>query len=71
VLERLRQQAITLRLAGLFNPTARAMIETQYQWQRAFIIDSKAVTVAFDIEPTSTDQALSETIAGTGLGGAA
>jgi hypothetical protein len=47
------------------------MLETQYQWQRPFIIDSKAVTVAFDIEPTSTDQALLETIAWGGVGRAA
>jgi nucleoside-diphosphate-sugar epimerase len=66
-----KMPTFALRLAGLFNPTARAMIETQYQWQRPFIIDSKAATVAFDIEPTSTDQALSETIAASGLGGAA
>jgi len=66
-----KMPTFALRLAGLFNPTARAMLETQYQWQRPFIVDSTAATVAFGIEPTSTDEALVETIASEGLGGAA
>jgi hypothetical protein len=52
------------RLAGLFNPAAREMIETQYQWQRPFVLDSTAATVAFGIDPRPTDEALRETIAG-------
>ena len=59
-----KMPGIALRLAGLFNPAARAMIETQYQWQRPFVLDSKAATVAFGIEPTPTDEALRETIDG-------
>jgi nucleoside-diphosphate-sugar epimerase len=54
--------AIALRLAGLFNPAARAMVETQYQWRRPFVLDSTAATVAFGIKPTPTDDALRETI---------
>jgi nucleoside-diphosphate-sugar epimerase len=57
-----KMPTFVLRLAGLFDPTARAMIETQYQWQQPFIVDSKAATVAFGIEPTPTDEALVETI---------
>ncbi|TWD79118.1 nucleoside-diphosphate-sugar epimerase [Kribbella amoyensis] len=53
-----------LRLAGAFNPTARAMVEVQYQWQRPFVVDSSAAIAAFGIEPTSTDQALRETVDG-------
>lgn len=56
--------AIALRLAGLFNRDAREMIETQYQWQRPFVIDSTAATVALGIKPAGTDQALRETIDG-------
>ena len=44
-----------LRLAGLFGPDAR---ETQHQWQRPFVVDSTAATVAFGIKPTPTDDAL-------------
>ncbi|MFI7065996.1 NAD-dependent epimerase/dehydratase family protein [Kribbella sp. NPDC050124] len=58
-----KMPGFALRLAGLFNPTARAMVETQYQWHRPFVIDSTAATVAFGIEPTPTDEALRETIA--------
>ncbi|MFI6718142.1 NAD-dependent epimerase/dehydratase family protein [Kribbella sp. NPDC050470] len=57
-----KMPGFALRLAGLFNPAARAMVETQYQWQRPFVIDSTAATVAFGINPTPTTQALQETI---------
>ncbi len=57
-----KMPGLALRLAGLFNPAARAMIETQYQWRRPFVLDSQAATVAFGIEPTPTDEALRETI---------
>ncbi|KAK1181520.1 NAD-dependent epimerase/dehydratase family protein [Streptomyces sp. NBS 14/10] len=53
-----------LRLAGLFNPAAREMLEVQYQMRRPFVLDSSAATAAFGIEPTSTDEALRETIEG-------
>ncbi|MEI8411387.1 MULTISPECIES: NAD-dependent epimerase/dehydratase family protein [unclassified Kribbella] len=59
-----KMPGFALRLAGLFNPAAREMIETQYQWQRPFVLDSTAATVAFGIEPTPTDEALRETIDG-------
>jgi nucleoside-diphosphate-sugar epimerase len=59
-----KMPAIALRLAGLFNRDAREMIETQYQRQRPFVLDSTAATVALGIKPTSTDQALRETIDG-------
>lgn len=56
--------AIALRLAGIVNPAAREMLEMQYQLRRPFILDSSAATAAFGIEPTPTDEALRETIAG-------
>ncbi|TCN35460.1 nucleoside-diphosphate-sugar epimerase [Kribbella orskensis] len=59
-----KMPAVALRLAGLFNRDAREMIETQYQRQRPFVLDSTAATVALGIEPTSTDEALRETIDG-------
>jgi len=57
-----KMPAIALRLAGLFNPDAREMLETQYQWQRPFVLDSTAATVAFGIKPAPTDDALREMI---------
>ncbi|MEV6338761.1 NAD-dependent epimerase/dehydratase family protein [Nocardia vinacea] len=53
-----------LRLAGFFNPAAREMVEVQYQLRRPFVLDSSAATATFGIEPTPTDNALSETIEG-------
>ena len=47
-----KMPAIALRLAGLFSPAAHEMLETQYQWQRPFVLDSTAATVAFGIKPT-------------------
>jgi nucleoside-diphosphate-sugar epimerase len=57
-----KMPGFALRLAGLFNPAAREMVETQYQWQRPFVVDSTAATVAFGIKPTPADEALQETI---------
>lgn len=51
-----------LKLAGLVDPAAREMVEMQYQWQRPFVLDSTAATVAFGIKPAATDDALREMI---------
>lgn len=59
-----KMPGFALRLAGFFNPLAREMLEMQYQLQRPFVLDSSAATSAFGIEPTSTDEALRETIEG-------
>ncbi|WP_134123622.1 NAD-dependent epimerase/dehydratase family protein [Kribbella kalugense] len=54
--------SFVLRLAGLVDPAAREMVEMQYQWQRPFVLDSTAATVAFGLKPTTTDEALREMI---------
>jgi hypothetical protein len=51
-----------LRLGGLFNPLARELVETQYQWRRPFVLDSTAATVAFGIKPTPVEDALRESV---------
>ncbi|TDW91076.1 NAD-dependent epimerase/dehydratase family protein [Kribbella sp. VKM Ac-2566] len=53
---------LVLRLAGLVDPAAREMVEMLYQWQRPFVIDSTAATVAFGIKPTPAADALREMI---------
>lgn len=53
---------LVLRLAGLVDPAAREMVEMLYQWQRPFVVDSTAATVAFGIKPTPTADALREMI---------
>ncbi|WP_280346404.1 NAD-dependent epimerase/dehydratase family protein [Nocardia neocaledoniensis] len=52
-----------LRLAGLFDPAARELIEVRYQMDHPFVLDSSAATAAFGIVATSTDDAVRETIA--------
>ena len=53
---------VVLRLAGLVDPVAREMVEMVYQWQRSFVIDATAATVAFGIKPTPVADALREMI---------
>ncbi|MCP3804903.1 NAD-dependent epimerase/dehydratase family protein [Allokutzneria sp. A3M-2-11 16] len=55
-----KMPGFALRLAGLLNPTAREMLEVQYQFQRPFVLDSSAAEDAFGIKPTPTDDALRE-----------
>ncbi|MGI5145587.1 NAD-dependent epimerase/dehydratase family protein [Plantactinospora sp. CA-294935] len=50
-----------LWLGGLFDPTARELRETAYQFRRPFVLDSSAATATFGIEPTGLDAALRET----------
>lgn len=57
-----KMPGFALRLAGLFNPAAREMLEIQYQLQRPFVLDSSAAIAAFGFEPAPTDEALRETI---------
>jgi len=52
-----------LWLGGLFNPMARAVRETQYQFRKPFVLDSTAATEAFGIRPAPLDDALRETTA--------
>jgi len=52
-----------LWLGGLFNPMARAVRETQYQFRKPFVPDSTDATAAFGISPTPFDDALHETLA--------
>ncbi|GAA1668065.1 NAD-dependent epimerase/dehydratase family protein [Kribbella yunnanensis] len=54
--------SLLLRLAGLFAPTARASVETQYQWRRPFTLDSTAAIVAFGIKPVPVADAVQEMI---------
>ncbi len=52
-----------LWIGGLFDPMARAVRETQYQFREPFVLDSTAATEAFGISPAALDDVLRETIA--------
>ncbi|MEH1167629.1 NAD-dependent epimerase/dehydratase family protein [Micromonospora sp. CPCC 205539] len=51
-----------LWLGGLASPFTRELRETAYQFDRPFLMDSTAATTALGIEPTSLDDALTETV---------
>lgn len=51
-----------LRAAGLFNVAARQLPEMRYQFDHPFVLDSSAAQKAFGLKPTSTTDALRETI---------
>jgi nucleoside-diphosphate-sugar epimerase len=53
-----RMPNLVLRAAGLFSPEAREFVKVRYQFERPFIIDSSAAEKAFDLRPSSVDEAL-------------
>jgi nucleoside-diphosphate-sugar epimerase len=52
-----------LRLAGLFVPPAREMIEMAYEFEEPFLLDSSKIERAFGLRPTPLEEALVETVA--------
>jgi len=52
-----------LRLAGLFVPPAREMIEMAYEFEEPFILDSSKIERAFGLRATPLEEALARTLA--------
>jgi hypothetical protein len=52
-----------MRLAGLFVPGAKEMVEMMYEFEQPFIMDSSAFTRAFGMTATPHEQAIRETLA--------
>jgi len=52
-----------LRLAGLFVPAAREIIEMAYEFEEPFLLDCSKIERAFGLQPTPLDEALVETVA--------
>ena len=52
-----------LRGLGLFNATARELLEMQYQFEEPFIVDNSKMTIKLDVRATPIDRALAETLA--------
>ena len=52
-------------LLALFNPLMKALKETAYQMQRAYILDDSAARKAFGMQPTEWKQILKEVVAET------
>jgi nucleoside-diphosphate-sugar epimerase len=53
---------LALRVAGLFSLQLRELRETEYQFDRPFVLDSSAATRAFGLEATPRPAALSATL---------
>ena len=54
---------VAVRGIGLFNATMRELLETWYQFDRPFVLDSAAYTNTFGESATPMDEALSATLA--------
>ncbi len=54
---------LMMRMAGLFIPNAREMIEMMYEFEKPFILDSSAFTRTFGMNATPIEQGLTETLA--------
>ncbi len=52
-----------LRLAGIFVPPAREMIEMAYEFEEPFLLDCSKIERAFGLRPTQLEDALGETVA--------
>ena len=52
-----------LRLAGIFVPPAREMVEMSYEFEEPFILDSSKIERAFGLRPTPLEEAIVETVA--------
>ncbi len=53
---------VAVRGVGLFNSTLRELLETWYQFDRPFVLDSSAYTNTFGDSATPMDEALSATL---------
>lgn len=51
-----------LRLAGLFDPGAKEMIEMLYEFDRDFVVDSSAYERAFGVAPTPLADSIATTV---------
>jgi nucleoside-diphosphate-sugar epimerase len=54
---------LALRAAGIVSPTVRSLREISYQVDQPFVVDSSKFTQTFGQNPTSTREALGETVA--------
>ena len=52
-----------LRLAGIFVPAAREIIEMAYEFEEPFLLDSSKIERAFGLRPTPLEEALADTVA--------
>ena len=59
----IRRSAFQLRLAGLFIPPAREIIEMLYEFEHDFVVDHSAYAAVFGDHATPLDESLAATVA--------
>ncbi|HEC08364.1 MAG TPA: NAD-dependent epimerase/dehydratase family protein [Acidimicrobiales bacterium] len=57
-----------LRVVGLFQPKVREVLRIAYQFERPFVMDSRATTEAFGLEAMPLDEVLDEVFRGVPRG---
>jgi nucleoside-diphosphate-sugar epimerase len=58
-----RVPKLMLRVAGVFQPMLREMLEMTYQWEMPYVLDDSRFRRTFGQEPTPIDVAVAETAA--------
>lgn len=53
---------LALRVLGLVNPVMREFRETEYQFDRPYVMDDSAIRSTFGLEPTAWDVLLRQTV---------
>jgi nucleoside-diphosphate-sugar epimerase len=53
---------LMMRLAGLFVPGAREMVEMMYEFTEPFVVDSSRIQKRFGLTPTSIDAGIEQTV---------
>jgi nucleoside-diphosphate-sugar epimerase len=54
---------VLLRIAGLFIPTVRELIEMQYEFDEPYVLDASKTEAAFGLQPTPFEVSLPATVA--------
>jgi nucleoside-diphosphate-sugar epimerase len=54
--------ALLLRALAVTTPTARELLELQYEFQEPFIVDSTKIATKLEVHATPLDQALADTL---------
>ena len=57
-----RLSPMMLRLAGLFIPPAREMVELTYEWEHPYVVDSSAFASAFGLAATPLETSIPATV---------
>jgi hypothetical protein len=66
-----RTSPLLLRLAGLWDPTVRSLLEMEYLFAEPFVIDSTRAAAELGLRATPVEEGLERTAAAARVGGGA